>query len=63
IFNKLITNRCCSKNSTFSWISTSEIEIDKIPEKRLSNFTSKIEEINNRLDFIRIQKINIATST
>lgn len=61
LFEKIVEKRSSLRKSKITWKSTSEIIIERLPEKKLNNFVRKIEEIDNRMDFATVRKIKISS--
>ncbi|MGY5351469.1 hypothetical protein ACXGQW_02700 [Wenyingzhuangia sp. IMCC45533] len=60
-FNRIISKRTSYQKVKFTWRSTSEVLVEKVPEKKLMNFIQKLEEISNRFSFTRISKVEIVS--
>lgn len=58
-FDCIIQKRSSLKKVRITWKSTSEVEIEKIPEKRLFNFIQKMQEVSKRYSFTRISKVEV----
>jgi|GEM_PF-4044999 len=59
LFDCIIQKRSSLKKVKITWKSTSEVEIEKIPEKRLFNCIQKMQEVSKRYSFTRISKFEV----